>query len=399
MNNHGLDLHCEMMLEEYRENLHTFHKMKEIVDKQIRHCLRSNKIKVNAVESRIKTEKSLIGKLERKGHKYRMLSDITDILGARIITFYTDEVDKVSALIDNIFEIDWEESVDKLRHRMAAVFVLVAVHIAAPFNLYNHVGGESIDDRGADAVQTAGNLVDGVAELAARMQNRVDHARGRNLLRRMNVHRDTAAVVNDGDAAVLLKRDVDFGAISCEVLVDTVVENFPYKVVKTFAARRADVHTGPLADGFKPFQNDNLTAIVFCHADTFLTVSALHAKNAVTTAILYAVTTAILCLRPYYNTTFWYRTQCFLAQGAAGGIARELQPDFLSREVECAAASVYMWTGIHVEDGRKLLTFPPVFGILNSSKKISKGIPLRECGIGRYLQKHETEEYSYEQWF
>ena len=113
MNNHGLDLHCEMMLEEYRENLHTFHKMKEIVDKQIRHCLRSNKIKVNAVESRIKTEKSLIGKLERKGHKYRMLSDITDILGARIITFYTDEVDKVSALIDNIFEIDWEESVDK----------------------------------------------------------------------------------------------------------------------------------------------------------------------------------------------------------------------------------------------------------------------------------------------
>jgi len=102
-----------MMLEEYHDNIATFRKMREIVDKQIRHCLRSSGVSINAIESRIKTEKSLIGKLERKGYKYRMLSDITDLLGARIITFYTDEVDKVSALMDNLFEVDWEESVDK----------------------------------------------------------------------------------------------------------------------------------------------------------------------------------------------------------------------------------------------------------------------------------------------
>jgi len=113
MNSHGLDLHCEMMLDEFRDNLPTFRKMKEIVDKQIRKCVRASGVSINAIESRIKTEKSLVGKLERKGYKYRVLSDITDLVGARIITFYTDEVDKVSALMDNLFDVDWEESVDK----------------------------------------------------------------------------------------------------------------------------------------------------------------------------------------------------------------------------------------------------------------------------------------------
>ena len=33
------------------------------------------------------------------------------------------------------------------------------------------------------------------------------------------------------------------------------------------------VRARSLADGLKPFQNHNLTAVVFCHVDTFLTVS------------------------------------------------------------------------------------------------------------------------------
>ena len=157
---------------------------------------------------------------------------------------------------------------------MTAVLVFVAVHVAASLDLHNHAGGESVYNGGADTVQTAGNLVDGVAEFAARMQNRVDDTCGGNLLRRMNVHRNAATVVDDGDAAVFLKRDIDFGAVAREVLVDAVVENLPHEVVQTLRARGADVHTRSLADGLKPFQNHNLTAVVFCHVDTFLTVSA-----------------------------------------------------------------------------------------------------------------------------
>lgn len=111
----NLDLHSEMILDEYREKRPLFEKLQAVVDGEIRRIVADNHLYVTAMESRIKKEKSLAGKLELKGHKYSTLSDITDILGCRIITFYTEEVDKIAALIEKNFEVDWENSVDKRR--------------------------------------------------------------------------------------------------------------------------------------------------------------------------------------------------------------------------------------------------------------------------------------------
>lgn len=113
LDKYGLDLHCTMILEEYREAMPVFVKMMEIVRDQLSKCIAENNIYVTAVEARVKKESSLAGKLELKGAKYASLKDITDILGARIITFYTDEVDKIAALVDRVFEVDWATSVDK----------------------------------------------------------------------------------------------------------------------------------------------------------------------------------------------------------------------------------------------------------------------------------------------
>lgn len=111
----NLDLHGEMILDEYREKRPLFEKLQAVVDGEIRRIVADNHLYVTAMESRIKKEKSLAGKLELKGHKYATLSDITDILGCRIITFYTEEVDKIAALIEKNFEVDWDNSVDKRR--------------------------------------------------------------------------------------------------------------------------------------------------------------------------------------------------------------------------------------------------------------------------------------------
>ena len=110
---YNLDAHCLAILDEYRDNLESFNKIKEIVFAQIKDILKKNNILVTAVEARVKEEKSLAGKLELKGHKYSSLSDITDIVGTRVITFYTDEVDKIAALVETVFDIDRQESVDK----------------------------------------------------------------------------------------------------------------------------------------------------------------------------------------------------------------------------------------------------------------------------------------------
>ena len=123
-----LDMHCEMILDEYRERIPVFEKMEAVIQEQLRRCLQENHILVAGLESRIKTENSLSGKLELKGHKYHTLDDITDILGMRIITYYSDDVDIISGLVEQLFSIDWDNSVDKRKMLEIDRFGYMSLH-------------------------------------------------------------------------------------------------------------------------------------------------------------------------------------------------------------------------------------------------------------------------------
>ena len=124
----GLDLHCQMIMEEYHDALPVLERLQEEVVQRLHEALNRNGLIVTAVESRIKTEASLAGKLALKGAKYATLSDITDIVGARIITFYTDDVDRIAAMAEQLFEIDWENSVDKRRLHQLDSFGYNSLH-------------------------------------------------------------------------------------------------------------------------------------------------------------------------------------------------------------------------------------------------------------------------------
>ena len=123
-----MDLHCEAILEEYRENLPRF----EEVSREIRAALQKTfddaGLLLAGIESRVKTEKSLAGKLELKGSKYATLADITDIIGLRVITFYIDDVDKVASAVERLFEVDWENSVDKRKVHEIDSFGYLSLH-------------------------------------------------------------------------------------------------------------------------------------------------------------------------------------------------------------------------------------------------------------------------------
>lgn len=108
-----MDMHCEMILGEYRDAIPDYEIMRGIVLDRLKGTIAENHVAVNAVVARIKAEDSLSGKLELKGRKYHSLTDITDILGTRVITYYADDVDKVAKLIESIFEVDWDNSIDK----------------------------------------------------------------------------------------------------------------------------------------------------------------------------------------------------------------------------------------------------------------------------------------------
>jgi len=112
-NYENLDLHCQMILEEYDAIKNELEEMKDEIISVIKNKLQENNMQVAVVEGRVKGRDSLASKLELKGGKYQFLSDITDIIGVRVVAFYNDDVDRVASIVENKFEVDWENSVDK----------------------------------------------------------------------------------------------------------------------------------------------------------------------------------------------------------------------------------------------------------------------------------------------
>ena len=123
-----LDPHCEAILEEYRENLPRFNEMAGQLHSRLKNTFNDAGLLVAALEYRVKAEDSLAGKLELKGTKYRSLADITDIIGLRVITFYIDDVDKVASAVERMFDVDWENSVDKRKIHEIDSFGYLSVH-------------------------------------------------------------------------------------------------------------------------------------------------------------------------------------------------------------------------------------------------------------------------------
>ena len=111
---------------------------------------------------------------------------------------------------------------------------------------------QGVDDRAADAVQATGDLVAAPAELASGVQLGEHELDGADLLDRVDVGGDAAAVVLDPHAAVGEEGDVDGVGVAGERLVHRVVDDLVDEVVQTARARRADVHAGALAHRLEP---------------------------------------------------------------------------------------------------------------------------------------------------
>lgn len=75
--------------------------------------LNAESLKFHSVNDRIKKEESLIKKFNLKNAKYNKLEDMTDIIGIRIITYYSDDIDRVAQLIEENFDVDQKNSIDK----------------------------------------------------------------------------------------------------------------------------------------------------------------------------------------------------------------------------------------------------------------------------------------------
>ena len=117
---------------------------------------------------------------------------------------------------------------------------------------------QGIDHRGAHAMETAGNLIASAAELAAGVEHGEDHFQGALSGLLLNIHRDAAAVIGDGNHVPFFDADLNVGAEASQGLVDGVIHNFINQVVQAGGRGGADIHARPLAHRFQTFQNLNL---------------------------------------------------------------------------------------------------------------------------------------------
>jgi ppGpp synthetase/RelA/SpoT-type nucleotidyltranferase len=101
------------LTEKYKSNIHNYEDFKIKIEVLIRELLIQNSINFHKIESRVKEPNRLEEKIHRKGGKYVDLTEITDIIGVRIITYFEDEVDKVAKIVETEFSLDNENSIDK----------------------------------------------------------------------------------------------------------------------------------------------------------------------------------------------------------------------------------------------------------------------------------------------
>lgn len=136
---YGLDMRCTMMLEDFIALRPVLEKMRQVAAEAIKKEIDDNNVYVTAIESRVKSLDSLAGKLEIKGGKYNSILELTDLLGLRVVTFYTDDVEKVSAMADKLFDIDWQNSVDKRKMHDLDSFGYNSLHFICriPETLYH----------------------------------------------------------------------------------------------------------------------------------------------------------------------------------------------------------------------------------------------------------------------
>lgn len=85
-------------------------RLKQLLDQ----LLIANNIPFHIIEGRAKSVSSFSDKIHRPGKNYNNpLSEIRDLSGLRIILYYTDDVSRVSEIIDRELKVDTDNSIDK----------------------------------------------------------------------------------------------------------------------------------------------------------------------------------------------------------------------------------------------------------------------------------------------
>ncbi len=122
------------VLTQYDQQRKKYERFAREVEHQLRCILEEEGIVCNAITSRVKERGSLTQKIDVKSDKYKSLSEVTDIAGIRIITYYDSDVERAAKIVEREFCVDKENSINKREALGPEKFGYCSVHYVVSMN-------------------------------------------------------------------------------------------------------------------------------------------------------------------------------------------------------------------------------------------------------------------------
>ncbi len=85
----------------------------ESIQLRLTTALHLSGVKVHTVNHRVKSETSVRSKISRPDRIYENICQLTDLIGLRIVTYFEDGVEEVARIVEGLFSIDYDRSIDK----------------------------------------------------------------------------------------------------------------------------------------------------------------------------------------------------------------------------------------------------------------------------------------------
>lgn len=121
------------LLDEYEAARNQYHDYARSLAGLMENLLSHRKIQTHSVAFRGKDTTSLAGKLRRPDKSYAQLTDITDLAGVRITTYFADDVDLVAEVLSSEFSLDQKASIDKRQFSNPNQFGYRSLHYVLSF--------------------------------------------------------------------------------------------------------------------------------------------------------------------------------------------------------------------------------------------------------------------------
>ena len=122
------------VLTQYDQQRKKYERFAREVEHQLRCILEEEGIVCNAITSRVKERDSLTQKIDVKSDKYKSLSEVTDIAGILIITYYDSDVERAAKIVEREFCVDKENSINKREALGPEKFGYCSVHYVVSMN-------------------------------------------------------------------------------------------------------------------------------------------------------------------------------------------------------------------------------------------------------------------------